>query len=66
MAPINIQVSRSKVKIKGQPCSWYVGKKRGEGGHECFTNIYFSFEDIFKYLNIISGLEINVCPLVRD
>ena len=36
MTPIDIQVSRSKVKIKGHAFSLYVG----EGGHYCFTNIY--------------------------
>ena len=36
MTPIDIQVSRSKVKVKGQAYSLYVGK----GGQECFTNIY--------------------------
>ena len=28
MIPINIQVSRSKVKVKGQAYSWYVGEGR--------------------------------------
>ena len=36
MIPIDIQVSRSKVKVKGQAYSSYVG----EGGHLCFTNSY--------------------------
>ena len=36
MIPIDIQVSRSKVKFKGQAYSLYVG----EGGHKCFTNTY--------------------------
>ena len=36
MIPIDIQVSRSKVKVKGQAYSSHVG----EGGHLCFTNSY--------------------------
>ena len=36
MIPIDSQVSRSKVKVKGQAYSSYVG----EGGHLCFTNSY--------------------------
>ena len=38
MIPIDIQVSRSKFKVKGQAYSSYVG----EGGHLCFTNSYIS------------------------
>ena len=38
MTPIDIQVSRSKVKVTGHAYSLYVG----EGGHWCFTNIYIS------------------------
>ena len=36
MIHIDIQVSRSKVKVKGQAYSAHVG----EGGHLCFTNSY--------------------------
>ena len=36
MTPIYIQVSRSKVKVKDQAYSLYVG----EVVHFCFTNIY--------------------------
>ena len=36
MIPIDIAISRSKVSVKGQAYSIYVG----EGGHKCFTNIY--------------------------
>ena len=41
MIPIDIQVSRSKVKVKGQAYSSYVG----EGGHLCLTNSYICFGD---------------------
>ena len=45
MTPIDIQVSRSKVSVEGQAYSLYVG----EGGHECFTNIYIFFSFQFEY-----------------
>ena len=44
MIPINIQVSRTKVKFKGQAYSSYVQ----EGGHKAFTNIFILFKDLLK------------------
>ena len=48
MIPIHIQVSRSKVKVKGQAYSSHVG----EGGHLCFTNSY-----IFEFCSGLLLLE---------
>ena len=39
MTPIDIQVSRSKVKVKGQAYSLYVGE--GGGGLVFYKHLYF-------------------------
>ena len=53
MIPIDIQVSRSKVKVKGQAYSSHVG----EGEHLCFTNSYILCIDfIFTPYKVYKGV----------
>ena len=47
MIPIDIQVSRSMVTVKGQVYFRYVG----EAGHLCFTNIYISLSSFWWFYN---------------
>ena len=64
MTPIDIQVSRIKVKVKGQPYSIYVGE--GGGALVFYKHLYFTFEMILRYFpEFFSSFGIFIFPFLQ-